>query len=320
MEWPTNWWRLASPSAWWERAGDVALKLSAPDVNVPPERLTWPVEKHDLDRMAIHWPEGAKHSVMGKQLVAAFRRFVHVEIRSIPQPHRGCISITVVIDGEPRNVVIEISDFAPLDEDAYKQADLHFKMEYSKEGYGERLRLLPGGYINGSSDLYAYLPYLRRMRDSLPPRFQVYGRYSLSMEKRRKPLKILHAATGFRFTGGEGKVRYRKYLEEVARSQICIDLPSMSSITWRMVELLAVGSCIVGPPHTNRMQVPFVDRVHVAYCRPDYSDLEEVCMYYLENEDKARELVRNSREFFDTYLHRDQLAMYYLYHCLKALA
>jgi hypothetical protein len=64
---------------------------------------------------------------------------------------------------------------------------------------------------------------------------------------------------------------------------------------------------------------PFVDGEHVAYCKPDYSDLEEVCVHYLENEDERRKLIRNSRAFFDTYLHPLQLGAYYVHHMLASL-
>jgi hypothetical protein len=66
--------------------------------------------------------------------------------------------------------------------------------------------------------------------------------------------------------------------------------------------------------------VPLEDRVHVVYCKPDYSDLEELCVYYLRNEPARRALVQNSRRFFDSFLHGGQLAAYYLSHCSRLLA
>jgi hypothetical protein len=216
--------------------------------------------------------------------------------------------------------MVETSDYAALNEAAYENAALYFKMEYDKNGYGNRDRLLPGGYTPNDLSLYRYLPRLRKLRDEKPPRYEVSGRYGLSLEKRRLPIEILRRSTRFRYYGGEGKVRYSRYLREVARSKVCIDLPSMSSVTFRMIDYLAIGSCIVGPPHTNLMIKPFVPGVHVAYCRPDYSDLEDICLYYLNHEAERRALVRRSREFFDTYLHPDQLGAYYVHHILARLA
>ena len=125
---------------------------------------------------------------------------------------------------------------------------------------------------------------------------------------------------GFRFFGGQHKVRYGSFLREVARAQICIDLPSYSPITFRLIDYLAIGTCIIGPPHASQLHVPLEDRVHLVYCKPDYSDLEELCTHYLEHAERRESLVRNSRRFFDTYLHRDQLAAYYLTKCLRLVA
>jgi hypothetical protein len=155
------------------------------------------------------------------------------------------------------------------------------------------------------------------MRDELPPLYEVYGRYGLSMEKRRRPLEILQTTRAFSFYGGTGKVRYSAYLREMARARICIDLPSMSSIPFRVIDLLAVGSCSVGPPHTNQLLRPLENGVHVTYCKPDYSDLEEVCVALLKDDDRRRQLVANSRAFFDAYVHRDQQTSFYLHHMLE---
>ena len=258
--------------------------------------------------------------MIGQQVLEAMGRHVRTEIGDLPQPYERVINVEFVVGDRTYRVMIETSDYPELNERAYADADLHFKMEYRKGGYGARDRLLPGGYVPNDPALYTYLPRLRAIRDNERPRYAVSGRYGLSMEKRRKPLEILHASRRFDFYGGEGKVRYSRYLRETAQSRVCIDLPSMSSITFRMIDYLAIGTCIVGPPHTNQMQVSFENGVHVAYCRSDYADLEDVCAYYLEHEEARRALIANSRAFFDRYLHRDQLGPYYLHHCLARFA
>jgi hypothetical protein len=316
-----NWGRYLTPRIWrdrmveflWRREGDHAI---------PRERLTWVIGSEDLRRIRFRWPRGSNiqsegRRAMGNQIAAALKRFVPVEEAHLQQQYDKCINAEVIVDGHVHQMIVETSDYAPLNERAYDESAIHFKMEFSKDGYGDRPHLFPGGYVTADAVIYKYLARLRRIRDELPPLYQVYGRYGLSMEKRRKPLEMLRSTDAFEFYGGEGKVRYRGYLEEAARSAICIDLPSMSSVTWRMIDLLAIGSCIVGPPHTNQMQVPFVDGTHVAYCKSDYSDIISVCRRYLDDEVKRRDLVRQSREFFDTYLHRDQLASYYIHCCLK---
>ena len=152
-----------------------------------------------------------------------------------------------------------------------------------------------------------------------PPLHDVHGRFGLSFEARRKALEILKASSAFRFFGGQAKVRYGSFLREVARSKICIDLPSYSPITFRLIDYLAIGACIIGPPHQSRLHVPLQDRVHLVYCKPDYSDLEALCSRYLEQDTERRALVEHSRTFFDAHLHRDQLASYYLKQCARLL-
>jgi hypothetical protein len=101
-----------------------------------------------------------------------------------------------------------------------------------------------------------------------------------------------------------------QYLREIADSRVCIDLPEEGPFTYRLVEYLAVGSCIVAYPHKARLHVPLRDREHVAYTKEDLSDLLEVGDYFLRNPLERHRLAVNAQSFFDRYLHRDQFAAY----------
>jgi hypothetical protein len=310
----------AQPRFWLDKGTELAWRvLPGPAESTP--TLTWPVDRAALADVVVRWPwvEWKARRMIGVQVRHWLSHYVRTVDAEIPQPYDRVITFEVDVGGRRHTVMVETSDYAELNEAAYANAELYFKMEYAKEGYGDRDRLLPGGYTPNDLAIYRYLPRLRAYRDHAPPLHEVYGRYGLSMEKRRVPMEILRASRRFEFFGGEGKVRYSRYLREVAQSRVCIDLPSMSSVTFRMIDYLAIGTCIVGPPHTNRMIEPFVDGVHVAYCRPDYADLEDVCVRYLEDEAARASLVRNSRAFFDTYLHPLQLGAYYLHHMLGKL-
>jgi hypothetical protein len=310
----------ADPRNWVDKGRELAWR-ALPGELVRPRSISWPVDREALREVVVRWPwvEWKARRLIGEQVRYWLSRYVRVEDAEIPQPYDKVINFEVVIRGKRHVVMVETSDYADLNETAYADAELYFKMEFLKEGYGERDRLFPGGYTPNDLAIYKYLPRLRRMRDELPPLYEVSGRYGLSMEKRRRPLEILKGARSFTYYGGEGKVRYSRYLREVARSKVCIDLPSMSSCTFRLIDYLAIGTCIVGPPHTNRMIAPFEEGVHVAYCKPDYSDLEEVCAHYLEHEEERLALIRNSRAFFDTYLHPDQLGAWYVKHMVERL-
>jgi len=108
-------------------------------------------------------------------------------------------------------------------------------------------------------------------------------------------------------------------LKEVARARICIDLPGEGDLCFRLVNYLAVGACIIGPPPRNVLHAPLTDRVHVAYTKPDLSDLVDVCSYYLAHDEAREEMARRSRTFFDECLHKDNLTAYYLRCCLDRL-
>lgn len=76
---------------------------------------------------------------------------------------------------------------------------------------------------------------------------------------------------------------------------------------------------MIGPPHEAILPEPLEDRKHIVYTRPDLIDLIPLCRYSLTN-DEAREAIRRaSQQYFDQYVHRDQLAQNYLHHIQKRL-
>jgi hypothetical protein len=288
----------------------------------PPGPLTWPIDEDVLREVVITWPGiygWGPFRQWGEPLRLALGRFATIQVGEVPQPYKGVISFTLIHRQRIYRINIEVSDYLDLNEEAYDHADLHFKMQWGLDGYGERPRLVPGGYLTNHPNIYAFLPRLRALRETATPLYDVHGRFGLSFDFRRKALDILKASHAFRFFGGQSKVPYGSFLREVARSKICIDLPSYSPITFRLIDYLAVGCCVIGPPHLSRLHVPLQDGVHLAYCKPDYSDLEELCLHYLRHDSEREALVRNSRQFFDAYLHRDQLAAYYLHQCARLL-
>jgi hypothetical protein len=308
------------PSYWAGRALDTYWRWQAAPSQPAPGGLTWPLRSDLLQETVITWPSTygwAPFRNWGEQLRLGLAEFATTRLGDIPQPYKGVIGFRFTCRGTTFRINVEVSDYLELNEDAYNNADLHFKMQYRLEGYGARDRLLPGGYVNNHPDIYAFLPHLRRLRDTTLPIYDVHGRFGLSFETRRRALEILAGSSAFRFFGGQHKVRYGAFLREVARARICIDLPSYSPITFRLIDYLAIGTCIIGPPHTAQLHVPLEEGVHLAYCKPDYSDLEELCTYYLEHPEHRDRLVDNSRRFFDANLHRDQLAAYYLRKCLR---
>ncbi len=312
--------KLGDPRVWLDK-GLEAIERHLPPHAIDAPALTYAPDKDALAEVEIHWPavyNWVNRHIIGNQILTAFRQFVPVTVVDIPQPHEGVINFVLVVRGKRYKINLEVCDVPKLNEEASRACDLHFKLQYQLGGYGLE-HVLPGGYLNNDPVIYGYLPWLRRIRDQRGPRYDVSGRFQLRMDKRREPINRLKRSTAFGFHGGEGKVRYNRYLKEVAYSKVCIDLPGSANVTFRIFDYFAIGACVVGPPHFCQPSVPFIDGEHLVYCKDDYSDFEDVCVALLNDEAERRRLVQNSREFFDKYMHRDQMASYYLYHCLRIL-
>ena len=193
-------------------------------------------------------------------------------------------------------------------------------MQYDKSGYGLK-NVVPGGYVPDGKRLYYYLNRLRFRRDKRQFEYDVFGRFGLdySREIRERAVSLLNSQGQFRFEGGMKMVAYKDFLSDIARSKVCIDLPGLGDFCFRLVNYLAVGSCVVAYPHRTQSQIPLVDKTHILYCKDDFSDLVELCDFYVQNSDERERIASNSRDFFEMYLHKDNLVNYYLHTCLTRL-
>jgi hypothetical protein len=182
-------------------------------------------------------------------------------------------------------------------------------MQFSRSGYDDR-RIVPGGYVTGTRDTYYYLEALRKT----VPSNDVSARFSLRFagELRTRAVTMLTTQRFFRCDGGLKLLRYSRFLESAAGSKVCVDLPGKGAFCFRLIDYLAVGTAIIAYPHANLLHVPLVNGEQIIWCREDLSDLVDLIRYYLERAGELTRLRTASREYFDRYLHRDQLAAYYL--------
>ncbi|MFO0891127.1 MAG: glycosyltransferase [Isosphaeraceae bacterium] len=298
-----------------ELTSDWTWQLSP--AHVPPVEPTWRISSDELRGACLHWPttyQWEKASGWVRNLLAGFQRLLPVRRVALPQTYERIVLIQLASPAGTHDVVLDYSDY--LDEvhaEALDRSLVYFKMQYRREGYGDA-RIVPGGYVNYSKPLYRYLRRLRVIKDQAAPTTDVYGRFGMQFasETRARAVAMLGAQSTFGFTGSTRIVRHGQSLREVARSRICIDLPGNGDFCFRLTDYLAVGACIIGPPHRTAMHVPLVDREHLVHCKPDLSDLVSLCQHYLDHEGERDRITSNAREFFDRYLHRDQLAAYYL--------
>lgn len=304
-----------------EKAAEISLNrfVRKPQIINP----DWKIEPEELKAITIHLPtkyewDSAKKWV--EQLFYTFRRMVNVKYVDIPQPFKGTVMFQFVMNGKVHDVAVIYSDYPQIIEEGVKDLPLCFKMQFLRGGYGLDT-IVAGGYVPDSRKLYFYLPKLRSLRDRKEFAFDVYGRFSLEFAKetRRKAIEILQAQKEFKFEGSLTKVGYIDFLKETARAKICIDLPGEGDFCYRLVNYFAIGACVIGPRHRTDLHVPLVDKKQMAFCKDDFSDLVDLCKFYLENEEEREKMCIESREYFEKYLHKDNLANYYLRTCIDKL-
>jgi glycosyltransferase involved in cell wall biosynthesis len=241
--------------------------------------------------------------------------FTAVEPRPIPQPYKGVVIFEIRYQEDAIPVAVDYYDYEPINRECLERVPLYFKMQYRRSGYDDP-RILPGGYIAGKQALYDYYSNLRELRRR-PHAYDVYARFGTfntrsSNAIRRQAVALLEHDDRFAFAGGTSLALYMQYLREAARARVCIDMPGNGPFCFRLVEYLAMGCCVVAPRHATVMPAELQDREHIVYCQDDLSDLADLCMHYVEN-DQAREAVAaNAARFFDEHLQPAQLAGHYL--------
>ena len=291
----------------------IILGLQPPAADVP-----WKIERHELEGVSIRWPKTLEWGyAIGwvEPLFHGFRSRVAVKVVDIPQPLKGATIMEFHRGRRVYRVGINCSDYPDVTHYGVAGADLdfEFKMQYRNGGYGEP-NIVPGGFVSNSMLIDWYVRGPSRERDLQRFRWDVYGRFGrdFAMEVRSKALKLLENQQRVRFYGGLHKVSFTKFLREISQSRVCIDLPGNGPFCFRLVNYLAVGACVVSPPHATAMPVPLVDRKHVVYTKPDMSDLVDLCEQYA-NDSHAREAVKeSSREYYRRHLYWRSLSNYYL--------
>ena len=304
--------------AWRERASEATWKLS-PSLETP-YPPSWPLDRERLSRAVVRWPSSYEWPPSAKwvdPLREGLRKHVTVESAPIAQTEQGVVALELVLDGHAHVVTVDYHDLPALNARSVERSAVYFKMQHARGGY-DAPQVVPGGFVPANSGLYRFAVGARALRDRRGFAYDVYGRFGLEFARdvRRRAVEMLRAQQRFRFEGSLHTVRYSHYLREVALSKVCIDLPGNGDFCFRLVDYFGVGACVVGPRHGTRLHVDLVDREHIVYAADDLSDLVDLCERYLRDDEERERLCRNAREFFDRYLHRDQLAAYYLSTCL----
>jgi Glycosyl transferases group 1 len=274
--------------------------------------------------LAIWWPLEYRHPGAHFQADQLFGGLLElglpVELADIPQPAETVVLFRVGGD-ESDLVAFDQDDRQEIVEAIADRVLVYFKQQYANEGY-RHPNVVPAGYMPANEVLYRYLPLLRTIRALKLFRYDVYGRFGLrygNQHLRRRAHEMLSSRTDFRYEGslfrypgGPDKVPYRRYLFEIPRAKVCVDMPGGGDLCTRLIDYLAVGACVVKPPPSSRLPIRLVDGVHVVYCASDLSDLGDVCAELVRDDEEREAIARNARDFFDRHLHKRQLADRYL--------
>ena len=300
---------------------ETLTRLTTREITPPP---TWDLPVEVLSEAKVLWPKTYSWRHASKwlePLKQGLSRYLPIEVADIPQPEGCFLTFRIACGARSASVAVDYSDYPQVNDALAGEHLLYFKMQFDPLHPYRADNVIPGGFVPNDLSLYSYLADLRQTRDRQRFVYDVYGRFSLDFAEnvRNKALFILAEQDKFAFEGSPKKTRYSRFLCEVAQSKICIDLPGNGPFCFRLFDYLAVGACVIGPRHRAMLHVPLEERKHVVYTKDDLSDLVPLCEYYLDHEDEREVICRASREYFDAYLHRDQLAAYYLHCCIGRL-
>ncbi len=298
------------------------LKSALLTLQPPPAReAPAQINATELRGVTIRWPAVLEWPLAQTGIEPLFyglRARVPLTVENIPQTLRGTVVIHFCRGARTYPVALNCSDYPDLinlggsDTRAHPLA-LEFKMQYRNGGYGVD-NIVPGGFVSDSVlvDWFASGP--RRARRRRRFAYDVYGRFGLGFatEIRSRAIETLRSQSRVQFYGGGAKVSYREFLKEIARARVCIDLPGNGPFCFRLVNYLAVGACVISPPHAVTMPVSLIDRTHIVYTRPDMSDLIDLCEYYVKDDIAREAIVTASRDYYRRHLYWRSLSDYYL--------
>jgi hypothetical protein len=282
--------------------------------------LTWRVPEDVLPELLVLWPRRYSSPAAGQWLEPLRRGIAgQVPIRraDVPQQagnivllifHHADSAMRVGVDYDDRN------DLHPV----AKHLDLYFKMQYACGGYGFQ-HVVPGGYLTKKLALYRHAARWRTLRTQLGEPHDVFGRFGLrhGADIRLHMLRLMNEQRCFAFEGGAARTTWWEHMQDICRSKVCLDAPGRGEFSYRLVECLALGSCIVGPRLNNELHVPLQNGIHDVRVDRGLSDLVESCHRLLQEHEERRRVSAAAADYFDRYLRPEQLGSYYVDQCLR---
>lgn len=197
-----------------------------------------------------------------------------------------------------------------------KGDDLYFKIRMTKEHRTKYPRMFPiGNRVTRPQEYFNLLPRLRKESRSGKYEYDIIGIQRLTNYKMRvksvqlilaQPWKSVAWLTPHsqRPTAPDGlmkpiKYAYDRYLLLQAHTKIGLALPGVGDLTFRQIELMAMGRpCLISEPSLT--PVAPADRAWIEV-KPDMSNFVETVNYYLENDVEREAIGVRGQIFYERY-------------------
>lgn len=121
--------------------------------------------------------------------------------------------------------------------------------------------------------------------------------------------RVRDLAGGFRVFAPETRIAESEFYGSMLRTRICVSPFGYGEICWRDFEAICYGCLLIKPDMSHIRTAPdvFIPGVTYVPVRWDYSDLEEKCAFFLENEHERRTIAQNAAQALITSLQPDWL-------------
>jgi hypothetical protein len=296
-----------------DRVAEIPYRLRSPS---HAEGETWPLAPEDLARISVMWPtkyQWAPSGIIVETIRDGMTRLGVLRLEPTAQTLRGVVMLTCVVDDRPHVVALDYADYQDaVNDQALSECALYIKCQFREGGYANS-KIVPGGYTVTTR---AYYRYFMRLRKQLNPRPTIgvlarFG-YLFQGELRRQAVDLLTQTPDIHCVGNNGKVRYSRFLREVAGARLSLHMPGNGPFTHRVAEFLGLGTCLVSQRFATSLHVALKPGVHYVEIAPDMSDLVDKVRYYLANENERKLIANAGTEYFDRFLHSEQLVQYYI--------
>lgn len=304
-----------------DRARYLLWNLRVPTLE--PRGLSFSVPDEWLRSIRVDWPSQYGGKSVGKWVdpyKEGLSSLVSVRETAISQPHTGITLFRINTPSALHTLALDYQDAPVIVESALDDVSIYFKMQYNPS-HADSSRIRPGGFVPGDPQIYKYIKKLRRIRQTQPLSYEVYGRFGsdFQFDLRRRVTEKLDQDSRFDFEGGVNRISYIRYLEEVARSKVCIDLPGNGEFCFRLFDYLSIGSCVITWRQKNKLPVNPENGINIVSADESLDRMRELCLYFVRNDSAREQMANNASEYFDRYLHRRQLAAYFLRCCYESL-